>query len=151
MLWFRNHEDKQDKVEVYRSDNNNLDIKGSADISIESGNWYDIKIAFNSSTGEIDAYLNDRKVISWRDSEAIFSQGRFISFRTGNCDVEFDALRVYHQSISQEIRVTVGSNSKDMIRYQTRTEQPSGRIIYFSPPSNNKFGKGEVQDIFIRP
>lgn len=151
MVWFRNHDDKQDKVEVYRSDNNNLDIKASADVNIQSGEWYDVKITFNSSTGEIDAYLQDRKVISWKDPEAILSQGRFVSFRTGNSDVEFDELRVYQQSRSQEIRVTVGAGSKDMIRYQTRTDQPSGLILHLNPPANNKFGPVDKQDIFIRP
>lgn len=42
LVWFRNYQSRQDKVEIYRTENNSLiRIRASEFISLKSGRWYD--------------------------------------------------------------------------------------------------------------
>ncbi|MEM6263960.1 MAG: hypothetical protein AAGI38_15715, partial [Bacteroidota bacterium] len=53
-IWFRNNTGSPDKVEIYRSVNNNLQLKTSAPIDITADEWYDCKVRYEPLTGRID-------------------------------------------------------------------------------------------------
>ncbi|MEM9983487.1 MAG: hypothetical protein AAF804_00190 [Bacteroidota bacterium] len=65
---------------------------------------------YDPLSGRISTYLNDRLVLTWRDPERAFTQGGYLSFRTGNAVVEFEDLRVYQMAKDPKLELTVGRN-----------------------------------------
>ncbi|MEO0473795.1 MAG: hypothetical protein AAF206_29565, partial [Bacteroidota bacterium] len=130
-VWFRNNEAKQDKVEIYRVDNDAFALKESQFVSMNPNVWYDCKLLYIPATGRMEVYLNNQRVLNWRDPAGPIRDGKFISLRTGNSQVQFSDLRVYKQSASKEVLVTIGGNN-DMIRTKSVGDAPAGRILHLS-------------------
>ena len=127
MVWFRYHEDKADKVEVYRfDDDSNPDILQSALVSLRRNQWHDCRILFDPSDGQEEVFLDNKKVLSWKDDRPPHQSGEFVSLRTGNSQVEFDDLRVYQLLENNSVTVSVGSGN--MMRFKSVNNKPSGRV-----------------------
>ncbi len=149
MVWFRNHEDKPDKVEIYRSDNNELALEESAIVNLSRNKWVDVKLKFNSSTGMIEVFLDNINVLSWRDKKPVFNRGRYISFRTGSSRVQFDDLRVYRQSTSRNVQITVGNNNTDMIRFKSQSNRPAARVYVIGQSSSGRWTELKQDEAMI--
>jgi len=81
------------------------------------GQWYDIKVIFDRSTGKIDVYRDDVFLASWTDPAPLATSGKYISFRTGNSKLFINELKVF-RSRASSVTVTVGAAATNDIRYQ---------------------------------
>lgn len=150
-IWFRNNDNQQDKVEIYRVDENSFpSYKESAFTTFRAGEWLDCKVMYNPVTGKIDVWLNNRQVLSWQDDNRPHSSGNAISFRAGNAEVLFDDLKVYQITPGRSIRVTVGDSPSDMLRFKSSGNQPAGRIHILNIGSNNRWDDESTEDIVVK-
>lgn len=140
MVWFRNHGGNEDKVEIYRNDNNALSMEESAIVTLDTDKWYDIKVVLNGSSGQIDVFLENIKVLAWRDQKPAFRTGRYISFRTGSSKVQFDDLRVYQLANSRTINISVGNGGTDMLRFKSQSNRPAGRLYVIGQSGSGRWG-----------
>ncbi|MEM6263338.1 MAG: hypothetical protein AAGI38_12575, partial [Bacteroidota bacterium] len=118
-----------DKVEIYRSVNNNLQLKTSAPIDITADEWYDCKVRYEPLTGRIDVYLDNELVLTWVDPAQPLKNGLFVSLRTGSSQVLFDDFRVYRE-FSPRYPIGVGRKPSDLLRYNSPSaSKPAARVI----------------------
>lgn len=114
-----------DKVQIYRCTDDVYSMKTNDVTTIDVNTWYDCKILYDPASGKVQVYLNDVAVSEWTDP-APLAAGNAISFRTGNCNVLFDDLKVYH-SRNNTATVTVGAGKE--VRYQNANPStPACRI-----------------------
>ncbi|MDD2634079.1 MAG: glycosyl hydrolase family 18 protein, partial [Bacteroidales bacterium] len=118
MIYFRAD---QNACQIYKCTDNVLDIHTDDPVNVNAGTWYDYKVIFNTNTGEIKAYQNNVLISSWTD-QSPHNTGNSISLRTGNCNVEYDDIKVYKNRNSTET-ITVGANEE--VRYQNIGETNS--------------------------
>lgn len=121
LMWFRSNPSSQGRVEVYRSEGNQLPrYTESSVFNFRPNQWYDIKITYNPATGEIQTFVDDQPVLKWTDTSGAHKAGSYLSLRTGNALVEFDDLRVYQAAQVNPLNITVGRNG--MLRYQDQAK-----------------------------
>lgn len=116
-VWFRKHDSKADKVEIYRSNDDVIEQKRAATIELKADIWYDVKILYDAVLGKIEIYLNNEIALAWQDPMIPLKSGRYISFRTGSSEVLFDDLKVYRSYVDR-FSIKVGNKSTDMWRYK---------------------------------
>jgi hypothetical protein len=87
-----------------------------SNVMTNAGQWYEVTLIYDRITGQMDVYRDNDWLGSWTDTVPI-SNGKYISFRTGNANVSFDELKVY-RSRYPSVTVTVGSGNAYMARYQ---------------------------------
>ncbi|MGZ3885023.1 MAG: N-acetylmuramoyl-L-alanine amidase, partial [Bacteroidia bacterium] len=113
-VWFRLDDQK---IQIYKVVNNNFGIpKLDQALAFNAAQWYDIKIIYDRITGKISVYMNDALVATWTDPTP-YSNGGYISFRSGNCKFSIDEIKVY-RSRTGTVNVSVGSGNTNDIRYQ---------------------------------
>ncbi|HBS85537.1 MAG: hypothetical protein A2W91_17150 [Bacteroidetes bacterium GWF2_38_335] len=100
--------------QIYKSTADNIEIQTDDPITFNADTWYNCKVIFNPMTGVLEAYLNEELVSSWTDPDP-HTSANAISFRSGNCNVFYDDVRVYHDRINSET-VTIGAGGA--ARYQ---------------------------------
>jgi hypothetical protein len=118
------------QMEFYKCVNNSTVTETEIDTGIVTnvGQWYDIKIAFDRTTGNIDVYRDNKYLGTYTDPHPLTTAGNFISFRTGNAKVDFDSLEVF-RSRYPSVTVSVGAASTNDIQYQNpNPSTPSGLI-----------------------
>jgi hypothetical protein len=166
-VWFRLDDQK---VQIYKVVANNFGtpVVDQA-LAFNAAQWYDIKVIYDRITGKMSVYMNNSKIASWTDPSP-YSNGGYISFRSGNCKFSIDEIKVY-RSRAATANVTVGSGNAFDIRYQNPSPlQNSAKIksicqdsagnlspIYYhdlnidwTPPSNLTFvNDGKSADISI--
>ena len=104
------------KCQIYKVVADVWTLEVDTGLVINENTWYDHKILFNPSSGEIKVYMDDQLVAEWTDSSPHASAtGMFL--RTGNADVRFDDLMVYKARTGSEL-VTVGPGVTNDVRYQ---------------------------------
>ena len=117
----------QNKCQIYEVVNDSWSMMTDDVVTVDPDTWYDYKVIFNPTTGEIKAYQNDVLVSSWTDPSPLTS-GNYISLRTGNVDVLYNDFKVYRARTGSET-ISVGSASTNDIRYQNpNPSTPSCRI-----------------------
>lgn len=149
-VWFRNNDTKEDKIEVYRSIKNELKDNASAVISIQKEAWYDVKIVFESATAQITVWLNDKKVISWKDPNGAPASGDAIAFRTGTAAIQIDYIECFQQSASAQAPITIGTQSTDMIRYNDTGNTPAGQIYIIDRDKTDKWVNEQMREIRVK-
>ena len=103
------------RVEIYKVEDNILDVKVMEDYTMQDEIYYDFKIIFLKTTGEIIVYIDNQKIASWIDTNP-YQTGNYISMRTGNCTLKTSELKVYHSRGASE-NISLGDNTKE-IRFQ---------------------------------
>jgi len=104
-----------DKCQIYRATNDNLVLQTNDDIVVDPNVIYDFKIIYDPATGIVSAYLDDQLVSTWTDPSPL-TTGSSVSFRSGNCTMTADDVKVFKsRSISET--ATIG-NSSAMLRYE---------------------------------
>ncbi len=161
-VWFRLDDQK---IQIYKVVNNVFTApKLDQALAFTAAQWYDIKIIYDRITGKMSVYMNNSLVATWTDPSP-YSNGGYLSFRSGNCKFSIDEIKVY-RSRSNTASVTVGAGNTNDIRYQNPSpivnsakiksicQDSAGNLspIYFhdlnidwTPPSNIAFvndGKG---------
>jgi len=122
-VWFRLDDQK---IQIYKVNNNTfgapvLDLP----LAFNASQWYDVKVIYDRISGNMKVYLNNVEVAQWTDSNPI-SQGNYVSFRSGNCKMSIDEIRIY-RSRNMLVNITVGANND--IRYQNNNPvQYAGKI-----------------------
>jgi len=124
LAWYR---DDNNRFELYRTNNDVLNMVLQVNINIPTNMWFDCKVIYHPSTGVIMAYMNDQLIGTYTDPIPLQSGG-FVSFRNGDCQASFDDFRVY-KSRGSEISVTVGNNPSSDFRYESPDAiSPAGRL-----------------------
>lgn len=113
-VWFRLDDQK---VQIYKVVSNNFGIPVfDQPLSFTAGQWYDIKVIFDRISGKMNVYMNNGLIATWTDPSP-YSNGGYISFRSGNCKFSIDEIKVY-RSRAATANVTLGTGNAFDIRYQ---------------------------------
>lgn len=124
LAWYR---DDNNRFELYKTTNDTLNLVLQVNISIPTNTWFDCKVIYHPSTGEILAYMNDQLIGSYTDPNPLQSGG-YVSFRNGDCLASFDDFRVY-KSRGSEVSISVGNNPSYDFRYESQDPfSPAGKI-----------------------
>jgi hypothetical protein len=124
-VWFRLDDQK---VEIYKTVN---DVIGTPKVSqthtFTAGQWYDVKVIYDRITGKISVYWNNALIASWTDTTP-YANGNSVSFRSGNCKMSIDEIKVY-RSRAATVNLSVGSGNANDLRYRNPNPlQPAGKI-----------------------
>lgn len=124
-VWFRLDDQK---VEIYKTVNNVIGTpKVSLPHTFTAGQWYDVKVIYDRITGKISVYWNNALIAAWTDT-APYANGNSVSFRSGNCKLSIDEIKVY-RSRPATVGITVGSGLANDLRYGNPNPlQPAGKI-----------------------
>ncbi|MBK7667285.1 MAG: N-acetylmuramoyl-L-alanine amidase [Sphingobacteriaceae bacterium] len=113
-VWFRLDDQK---VQIYKVIANNFGVPvADLPLAFTAGQWYDIKVIFDRISGKMNVYMNNGLIATWTDPSP-YSNGGYISFRSGNCKFSIDEIKVY-RSRAATANVTLGSGNAFDIRYQ---------------------------------
>ncbi|MBX7093385.1 MAG: T9SS type A sorting domain-containing protein [Flavobacteriales bacterium] len=135
------------KCQIYEVVNDVFTLMTDDDFTIAPSTWYDYKITYDPSTGEIKAYVNNVLASQWTDPSPLQS-GNSISIRTGNTNVLFDDLKVYKSRSANE-SITIG-NVSSMVRYQNNgPANPSCRIRSIINDHANNWSNSVSQNVNI--
>ncbi len=118
MVYFR---PDNNLVQIYEVDNNNIVLVSDIPHTIDAGTWYDYKVTYDPSTGEIDAFVNDERVASHIDATPLTS-GTHISLRNGDALAYFDNFKVRIDRDFQE-KILVGPQVTKDARFESPNQQ----------------------------
>ena len=84
-----------DQIRIYRTDaNGNYTTFLIENVTIESNQWLDCKVMYESQIGRISVFLEDKKVAYFTD-ETPLQSGNGFSFRSGGASVSYDDVIIY--------------------------------------------------------
>ena len=112
-VWFRVD---QSAVEFYKTTSNTFTLVKSITQTINAATWYDYKVSYDRTNGEIAVWMNNIYVGSYTDSNPI-GTGNYISFRNGNCNYAVDNFKVYRSRLASAT-INVGSANTNDIQYE---------------------------------
>lgn len=113
-VWFRLDDQK---VQIYKVVGNSFGIPVvDLPLAFTAGQWYDIKVIFDRISGKMNVYMNNGLIATWTDPSP-YSNGGYISFRSGNCKFSVDEIKVY-RSRAATANITLGTGNAFDIRYQ---------------------------------
>ncbi len=125
-VWFRVD---QSVLEFYEVTNDVFALMHSVPMTVNINQWYDWKVIYDRTTGEMNVYQDNFLIGSWTDTTP-YSNGNSVSFRSGNSNWQINNFKVYRSRFSnQAVAVAVGNCSSCDIRYQnTNPNTPAGRV-----------------------
>ena len=125
-IWLRADDDM---IQFYKVTNDNFGAPViNQPYTINEGEWYDVKVTYDRIDGDVALYINNEFVASWVDPDPILT-GDYISFRSGDAQLEIDSLTVYRTRYPT-VNVGVGSTNDKDIQYQNfPVSQQGGRIV----------------------
>ncbi|MBD2770415.1 T9SS type A sorting domain-containing protein [Hymenobacter sp. BT664] len=139
LIWFALD---QQKVSLIETIDNVLTPRASADVSILGGTFSDYKVVYNTTTGVLSAYLNNRLVVSWTDPTPL-TTGAHISLRTSEADVEFDDLKVL-KSRGTTALITVGAANSNDVRTSASPGAKIKSLVKDEADNWSEFGNLDV-------
>ncbi|MFH2142275.1 MAG: N-acetylmuramoyl-L-alanine amidase [Bacteroidota bacterium] len=143
MVYFRAD---QNKCQIYKAVNDAITLYTDDNCTVNADTWYDYKVIFNTSTGEIRAYQNNTLVSSWTDSSP-HSAGNSISLRTGNCNAFYNDMKIYRNRTATA-NITIGAN--EQVRYENQNPStPSCRVKSIIVDNNNNWSPLEGNQVNI--
>lgn len=104
------------KVQIYKAENNVLSLKKSVTYTINPDQWYEYSVVFDRITGELFVYVDGHLATTWTDPTP-HSNGNAVSFRNGNGNYEVDNFKVYRTRYPN-VTVTVGPGTNTDIPFQ---------------------------------
>ncbi len=116
----------QNTVQLYKYTDNTYSLQTDDYAGINAGEWYDCKLYYNPSTGDLKAWLNGTLVSEWTDDDP-YSEGRHVSLRTGNAQVMYDDVKVYTARNETEM-VTIGNEDAHVWHQNPYPDTSSCRI-----------------------
>jgi len=137
-----------DKVQLYKYVDNTMNLVTDDVTQVNAGQWYDIKIIFDTNTGQILAYKDNQLVSQWIDTEP-YTLGNSISLRTANCEVEYDDIKVYTDR-AENVNISVGEEPSNMIRYESpNAGQDAARIRTILIDNANNWSESVAEHMYI--
>jgi len=103
-----------DLLQIYDVTSDVFTLRTDVSKVFDADVFYDFKILYDKTTGEILVYVNDVLSAQWTDATPLTS-GAYVSWRSGNCTYTVDDFRVYHNRTSS-VTVSV-CDTNDDIRY----------------------------------
>lgn len=123
-VWFRVDDNK---IQIYKVVNDVFSLMSDLPFTYNANQWYDVKVTFSKTSGEIDVYLNNSWASGWVDPTP-HTKGNAISFRSGNAKYTVNNMKVYKTRSSNEI-ISIGSAQNDDVPYENYDPYtPSCRI-----------------------
>jgi spore germination protein YaaH len=123
-VWFRIDDNK---VQLYKVANDVFSLVDDVPYTLNAGQVYDYKVAFDRITGKTQVWIDNNLVTTWTDSSP-YTNGSHVSFRSGNALYTVDDFRVY-RTRNLNLNINVGAASTNDIRFQNPDPStPSGRI-----------------------
>ncbi|MCL4855965.1 MAG: N-acetylmuramoyl-L-alanine amidase [Flavobacteriales bacterium] len=119
-VWFRVD---NNKIQIYKVVNDVFTLEQDVAYTFNAATWYDFKVTFDKTTGEIDVFVNDVFKASWQDPSA-YTTGDYVSFRSGEAVYTVNNLKVYHNRANTAL-VTVGNDTLSDIRFEGT---PAGKV-----------------------
>ncbi|MBI3512411.1 MAG: N-acetylmuramoyl-L-alanine amidase [Bacteroidetes bacterium] len=146
-VWFRVD---QSVCEWYKVTNDVFSLEHSVPMTVNANQWYDWKVIYDRTTGEIGVYQDNIFVGSWTDPSPI-SNGNYISFRSGNCDWQVDNFKIYRSRYSNTPQnISVGNCASCMLRYENPDPAtPAGRVKSIVRDSANNLSSVAYQDVNV--
>ena len=124
-VWFRI--DNQN-LQFYKVVNDTFSLVNTvSNVITTPGQYYDYKITYDRISGRIAVWRDNVFLGSWTDPAPYSTGGDYISFRTGNCTMNVNELKVF-RSRYPTVTVTLNDNTKD-IRYQNPNPTTFGAKI----------------------
>ena len=141
MVYFRVD---QNTCQIYKSENNSIDLKTSDNCIVNAGEWFDAKIIFHTNTGEIKVYKNNVLVSSWTDANPHIS-GNSISLRTGEANVCYDDFEIF-RSRNKIVNISVGEN-EDVASQNSDPSSPACIVESVVTDASGNFS--EIESNFV--
>jgi N-acetyl-anhydromuramyl-L-alanine amidase AmpD len=143
LVWLRFNGDKPGRIEVYRSENNELpSFRASEVLDLKRDVWYDLKVRYDPSQGQIEVILDGASILTWRDDKAPLRSGQYISFRTGGAEAEFDDFRVYQLAKQNPLPISVGPG--EMLRYKNKAR------LYLISRMGDRWSPVEIKETRVK-
>ncbi len=96
----------------------------SLSYTINAGQWYDVKIIFDSNSGKITCYVDDIIAVTLNDSNP-FTSGECFSLRSAGCNTEYKDIYVTRMRNSD---ITANIDENGDIRTESANGSMAGRI-----------------------
>ncbi|MBK9460061.1 MAG: T9SS type A sorting domain-containing protein [Sphingobacteriales bacterium] len=135
-----------DKAQIYKVANNTFNLVSDNSLVTNTNQWYDYKVTYTPTTGEIRLYRDNVQVATWTDASPI-TTGSFVSLRTGNCEAQYDFVRMF-RTRGNTASVSVGTAPTDNIIYNT-TAPLNARIVSVVRDNNNHWTNLAVANTII--
>lgn len=119
-VWFRVD---NNKIQIYKVVNDVFTLEQDVAYTFNAATWYDFKVTYDKTTGEIDVFVNDVFKASWQDPFA-YTIGNAVSFRSGDAMYTVNNLKVYHNRGNTAL-ITVGNDTLSDIRFEGT---PAGKV-----------------------
>ncbi len=114
------------KIQIYKVTNNTISLELDQPFTLNDNQWYDVKIAFDKTSGDLDVWIDNSIAATWTDTSP-FTTGNAISMRSGNCNYKINNLKVYHNRSTSEL-VTVGNASSDARYQNANSSTPAAKV-----------------------
>ncbi|MFM2019189.1 MAG: hypothetical protein RL007_2845 [Bacteroidota bacterium] len=120
-VWFRAD---QDQLQFYEVINDTFYLRSTVTDTINVNQWYDWKVIYDRITGVTEVYQDNVFVGSWTDGTP-YSNGSYISLRSGDCNWQVDSFHVYRSRFTNG---TVAVNVGNCGTCDFRNENPSPAV-----------------------
>jgi len=145
--WFRQ---SSNTLEIYKVSNDVFSVIASfPNVSIITGQWYDIKIVYDRITGVMTFYIDNTFIGSYTDINPYTLNGNYVSFRSGSCQLFVDSLNVFRTRTSSATILVGASNNKDL-RFESQNMQTlTGRIKSIVADVANNLSVINKKEVFV--
>lgn len=145
LAWFRADDNA---VHLYKVENDALNLVADIPYTINTSTWYDFKVTFNPSSGQIEAFIDNERVASYTDPTP-HTVGSYISLRNGDSEVYFEDLKVRKNRDFQE-KITVGPQASKDSRYESPTNtQDACRINSIVKDGADNWSAQDAKQFYI--
>ncbi len=141
----------QNTAQLYKYVNGSYSENGgtytSLSYTINAGQWYDIKITFDTNTGKITCYVDDIVAVTLTDSNP-FTSGECFSLRSAGCNTEYKDIYVSRlRSNNANLTATIGENGD--IRTESENGSYAGRIRTILLGNNGMWSEYFEKDVKV--
>lgn len=148
-IWFRL---SNNQLEFYKVDNNTFTLKNTVNnVQINLNQWYDIKVIYDRTTGQTIVYLDNVKVGEYTFSPShSMTIGQYISFRTANCSMKVDYIRVLRsRTTNSNVNISVGTTLTDDIKLTSTFKNTTAKVLSLARDLSNNLSAFAAKDITI--
>ena len=140
----------QQVVEIYKVTNDVFSLVHSEVLEINAGQFYNYRVLYDRTTGNIKMYQDNVLITGWTDVSP-YTSGKYISFRTGNANMQVGNVKVYRsRAANSPTFVTVGNCGGCELIYQNNSPfAHSGIIQTFSKDSAGNFSPVVTENIHV--
>lgn len=124
LIWFRVD---QNTIELYRNTNNVLNLVKTSAATINASQWYDITISYDRILGQLKVWMDGKLKAFYTDANPI-SNGNYVSFRSGNCDLKIDYFSVFRSRNATSTILVGAAGNNDILTQNPNPVTPSGKI-----------------------